>query len=82
MSDENEYSRRIAARQRQEIEEYQRDPLRKSQAALDASWQMMLDLAAIENSPSRAGNYSPVRRFEQEMDDAQDAADEIFRQRR
>jgi hypothetical protein len=66
---------------RREVEAFERNSLAKAQAQLDGS-QLFRDLQTIERAADRRGDYSPVRRFEQEADEAQQRADEEYQRRR
>ena len=76
MSDGNEASRRYYARIQQEYAEFD-DPIVKGQMALDRWWEQKLlrrALAQRSEIPER-GEYDPMRRFMEEMDDRQEEAD-------
>jgi hypothetical protein len=75
-------NQRLNAQIKRQLAEFENDPQAKAQAALDARWQMMLDLREIDRAPSRRGEYSPIRRLESELDDAQERADELYRRQR
>jgi hypothetical protein len=67
---ENEATRRYYARIQQEYAEFD-NPLVKGQMALDRWWQSRLDARARARRseiPER-GEYDPMRRFVEEMDD-------------
>ena len=75
MSDGNEASRRYYARIQQEHAELD-DPIVKGQMALDRWWEQKLlrrALAQRSEIPER-GEYDPMRRFMEEMDDRQEEA--------
>ena len=75
MSDGNEAARRYHARIQQEHAELD-DPIVKGQMALDRWWeQKLLRRALVQRSeiPER-GEYDPMRRFMEEMDDRQEEA--------
>ena len=75
MSDGNEASRRYYARIKQEYAEFD-DPIVKGQMALDRWWEQKLlrrALAQRSEIPER-GEYDPMRRFMEEMDDRQEEA--------
>ena len=76
MSDGNEAARRYHARIQQEHAELD-DPIVKGQMALDRWWEQKLlrrALAQRSEIPER-GEYDPMRRFMEEMDDRQEEAD-------
>jgi hypothetical protein len=74
MTDET-YQDRVNKRTREEVEEFERDPIAKAQRQLDWWWQAKLDQRAaaqrrIERPGAvdpRCGLYDPVRRFESEF---------------
>jgi hypothetical protein len=78
--DKSSFDQRKSAQIKREVDAFESDPIAKAQAQLDFAWQTHLDLQAIERAPRT--DYSPVRRFEAEMDDAQERADEEFARRR
>jgi hypothetical protein len=77
MNEDNElsFNKRKNLQIRKEVEAFESDPLRKAQAQLDGSVQLHRDLQTIERGLDRRGDYSPIKRFEAEMDEAQVRAD-------
>ena len=76
MSDGNEASRRYYARIQQEHAELD-DPIVKGQMALDRWWEQKLLRRALAQRSEipETGEYDPMRRFMEEMDDRQEEAD-------
>jgi hypothetical protein len=80
--DEPTFNLRRNAQIRKEVEAFESDHLRKAQAQLDGTVQLHRDMLTIERALDRRSDYSPVKRFEAEMDDAQERADEEYQRRR
>jgi hypothetical protein len=63
---------------KRELDAFEGDPVAKAQMQLDWSVQTLRDQQTIERASDRRGEYSPVKRFTEEMDDAQEWADQAY----